>query len=534
MQVNHFFSRLSKNKDTIVFIIIGILFVYANKQINPEFTFTGDGLNKIIQAEGLLKSNFTSEDLYYPASDIDPNYKFFPFPGYELNIPGRNLGQYPIAFSVITAIFLKFISAKYLTWICVFLALLLFLVLKKYFNLQNKFIIAGAFTTFIFLLSTEFSENIYTIFLTFTGFSIFITELIKESANKFKIFFAGCLIGIGIWLRLEGLIFSISLTFAYIITFREKFKKTYLNMIIFLSGIGIPAIMLLVFNYTDYGHILGPRYLIMTNRYFQSPLARLKQAMTLLFYNQFKVGYFVFTPYFLIILSLFSIKKYYLQLELENKFIYFTLVTYIPLIAFLAPNDGVVTWGPRYLAHAVLPNLLLIQPYLERLRTFKPLQKRIFDIMNGLSILVSIILLLLGIRFYSVASRQIKSFDHAFANEKSQIIIFQGELLAAHVGLNYFNKRIVLVKNTTELNELIQIIKNSNSINSIAFFKNDDLANLANSSFLQKCQNDKQCLHNEGYFSENESNEFDSILDKNFKETQKERTKLYTVSRYTK
>ena len=79
------------------------LIVYALLVLPPRYSYTGDGLTKLIQTEALLQSGFGSQELLYPAKDLDPGYDFYPFPGvYQLRLGEANLGPFPVLFALIS------------------------------------------------------------------------------------------------------------------------------------------------------------------------------------------------------------------------------------------------------------------------------------------------------------------------------------------------------------------------------------------------------------------------------------------------
>jgi len=454
-----------------VIVLVGAYYIYA---LNPSYIFTGDSLNKLLQADSLSSSGFKTEDLKYNASDIDPDFQFYPFPGaYHIVVENRHLGQYPIFFSFFSAQVLKVFPPEVFPFIGFGFFLILLFVLQREFQVTNFIILLAAFFTYLLPLSLDYSENIYTVFLTFLGLTLYIRNLDKPQIEFIKMLFAGALIGLGVWLRLEGIFFFLSLFVGFLFVYRLNNKTETIRFFLFGLGFSIITILFFAFNFIDYGHIFGPRYLANKDGFTQTVLERIQQVITLLFVGKFKVGYFVFTPLLLVSLYYFCIPKNFKEISNRDKMLLVALVIFLPFVAVAAPNDGIVTWGPRYLAHAVLPNLILLHTFLEKSSFYKNEWKLPGKILFYISLFISLVLFYAGFKFTTVATKQLKQYQTEIDSVKADIRIFQNFFLINHTGTSYLKTVNLLISKEEELTIFLKNLKEKNKKGTVVFYNSD-------------------------------------------------------------
>jgi hypothetical protein len=199
--------------------------------------FTGDSLNKLVQADSILKSGFISEDLRYNASALDPDFKYYPFPGaYHLTLGSRHLGQYPIFFSFISALVLKVSPPEIFPFIGLGIFLLLIFLIQREFGVNTFILLLVTFCTYLLTLSLDYSENVYTVLFTFLGVMLYIRSLDTPSISKLKMLMAGFLVGLGVWLRLEGILLFFSIGCGFLFVYKLKDKNEFNRFILF--GVG--------------------------------------------------------------------------------------------------------------------------------------------------------------------------------------------------------------------------------------------------------------------------------------------------------
>ena len=453
------------------FIILYSLYFIVS--IQPQYLFTGDGLNKIIQSRSLIQNSFQFEEVLYPFKDIDPDFKYYPFQGvYLLTLGNRHLGQYPVFFSALISPVVAFFPDVLFSIIGVILFLLSLFIAKKFFGLHRFTLLFITFLTFLLPLAIDFSENIYTACFTFIGLVLFLSS--RHDTNKktspFIIIFSGFLIAAGVWLRLEGLFFMLCLAISLIPVFGIRYILRSKESYYFFISFGLFVSMFFIFNFYDYGHPLGPRFLANIAEFSKSVPDRLIQATTLLFFGNYKVGFFVYTPLFLAAILHFAMPSFYKELADQEKVLFWLVIFFLPSVSFFAPNDGVVTWGPRYLVHAVLPCCVLLDRYLVRNRIYDSIGFSRKHILIYFLLFVSVIVSFVGFKFTRVAAKQLKTFQLEMNATRGDIRIFQNLFLLNHIGMGYFQSKNLLVTNKKDLVDIISRLKTKYKGNSVAFY----------------------------------------------------------------
>jgi hypothetical protein len=84
-----------------------VLALIAFVALEPDFLVSVDGAIKLLQAQSLLESGFTSVAIPYPAEALDPSHEHVPFgPPFVFEHAGQLQGVYPTAVAIISAPFL--------------------------------------------------------------------------------------------------------------------------------------------------------------------------------------------------------------------------------------------------------------------------------------------------------------------------------------------------------------------------------------------------------------------------------------------
>lgn len=85
----------------ILLFIVPVFHVW----IGTENSYIADSALKAMQTDSLIQSGFRTEELRYPAQELDPHHEAFFLPGFAKEIRGKFIGQYPIAFSFFSSLF---------------------------------------------------------------------------------------------------------------------------------------------------------------------------------------------------------------------------------------------------------------------------------------------------------------------------------------------------------------------------------------------------------------------------------------------
>ncbi|MBE7412420.1 MAG: glycosyltransferase family 39 protein [Leptospiraceae bacterium] len=456
-----------------VFLGVFICFIpiYFLVKIDPRFVFTGDGLNKLIQSKSLLENNFKSEEIFYPARDIDPDFNSYPFQGvYLIKQNDRHIGQYPIFFSFINALLLKILPYYFLPGNSYLFAIVSLFLLYKYWNVSLKFILFTAVCTNFLFYGIEFNENLLLVFLPFVA----ITILFHYESSKHKLsilFLSGCIMGSAVWLRLEALLFFVSLIGAWIFLKGFENKTLKVERLFFISGFTLVLFLFFLFNQWNYSHFLGPRYIANQGEFLSGTMSsKLTQAFTIAFAGHLKLGFFGYTPLFLLILvnPVLSIFKNFSE---KIKILNCTIIFFIILVLLSAPNDGVVSWGSRYLALAILPSVIVLDEIFKHIQFQKNITKKLFSTITILLCVYSIFISLLGFTFTKNANRQLKEYQKEFTPYKNDYKIFSSTFMSTMIGTEYFYSIYLIPKDKDSLVDLISKIKLKKDKKRIIFFE---------------------------------------------------------------
>ncbi|TGK43657.1 LA_3751/LA_3752 family putative glycosyltransferase [Leptospira andrefontaineae] len=420
-------------------LLIGVVFSSVN-YLKPKYSFNWDSHNKLVQSYSLLQNKFQSEELFYPGKKFDPDYKYFPVQNNVfLKLDQRHLSAFPVFFAAISSLWLwvfGFSALPYLSAIGLLLSLLLLYEKWKFSKLSLA--IAGL-GTFAWILSIEYSEHSFFMFSTLCS----LTFALRGKNSLVKFIFSGIFCGISVWFRHEGLVYCASLAFWILFAGNKKgsFKKSISEFLFFSLGAAISVGIFFLFNFIDYGHFLGPRFLINESGLNVSYMTRLEWAKTLLFFGTFKLGYFGYMPASLLLFPILIAG--WKKLSPKNRILLGSTLSYIFLVLLIIPNDGFNNWGPRFFGPAVFPFAILFSKYyyfLKKRRKFKFIR-----ILFLICILFSFTCGLIGLKYLKEGRKQQEANNLALHSTNSEIWIFSDDSLAYIAGSDYFNKIIFRV-----------------------------------------------------------------------------------------
>jgi len=449
------------NKKYSLVFLLSVLLIYQLYKIKPEYLYSSDNLLKLIQAYSLLENNFQTESLYYPAKYLDPEYKLYPhFPPMKIN--GNFLGQYPMFLSLILAPLLKLFSFEILPYFFLGVCLLVGFLLVYFWDISKT-------TQLLLVLGTPFatsgfevSEHPYLLLFQTLGLFFYIE---KKEIPRFA-FLSGIFLGLGVWLRLEVLFFNFFL-FLFISIIRYNLNLfNYMNYEkSVLVGFVIVVVLFFGFNYWNYSHILGPRYLYNQEGFYRGIFEKLQQAIILLFGWNSKLGYFGYTPLFLLVV-IWAFWKYKTLGELEKIFLLLILF-FLLTVAFLAPNDGVVNWGSRYMNLALIPNVLLFDSL------YKKLNSKKVNFFTILFIIYSTFITNFSWKVIKSSSKLLSNLQKEFSYCENNLRVFPFQLYAEYQGLDYFKYPSVVVSNLSEYEYLLTKLPNNLTLCIIEFTENN-------------------------------------------------------------
>jgi len=440
-------------------LIITAIILIIQFIIRPDSVYISDSLIKAIQVKSLFLNGWNSQEIFYPAKIYDPQYAMNPLnEGFIFFNKGRFIGQYPVALSFFYSIilFLGFFILPYLN--SLILLPMIYLYSKNLYNKKNLYYLL--FGTAIIVTIIDFSEC--SIFYSLTGIGFLFVKKYIDQRLDYDFIIGNIFLGTAIWFRLEVLLFTFSIYLTLFILYLKNKEYNYIYKLIIHSLAFIFLVLIFfLFNYISYDSILGPRYIVNIHNNSLNVLEKIRIFFSILFTypreNNLAMGFYFISPIFLysIVYYLKNIKSNSVQ---SNFYLGQSLIFSL-LIGTTAPNDG-VTITARYMAIAVFPLIFLID---EHYKTFidKKIPK-IFNILNYYSYFVSFVLLVI-FYFSSVYLRKATNYMNKI---EADLIITSNEFISGSFQLEYFNKKILTLKNENQINEIASIL-NKNEIGSI-------------------------------------------------------------------
>ena len=455
-------------------IIILVFISYGLVKVPPKYSFSSDSLIKVIQAQSLLENNFQSENLHYAFRDIDPDYKFYPadLHIYHLHFNGHHIGPFGVIFSAITSPFLVLLKYEYLPLISTLIMFLILLSLRRWWQISNYVLLLTAMGTSLIIYGLEFSENILFIAMAYISFSIILRERLFKSTN-IQAISAGLLLGFSIWFRLESLLFFGAFFISWLLIFGWRDRNKMQTLLIFSTSFTFAVLLFLIFNYFNYGNILGPKYLADQENFYQSITEKLKLYLYIWFFrieSGFpKVGFFGLTPLFFVSLLIGFIPRFYKTMKPSEKILLITVTILLLLVPITAPHDGRWSWGARYLSLAILPFSIISNSILNNINfseKYKIIAKR-----SLLTILFihSFFFALLGIELLSKSAETMRNVQKDMSQFQADIRLFDSEILAMHTGTQLLSHPTMLARDTDTLREAISLLKKHHSGKILAY-----------------------------------------------------------------
>ncbi|MCS7204777.1 MAG: hypothetical protein NZ853_03690 [Leptospiraceae bacterium] len=452
----------------IVLIIIFVFIVLAD-----SYAFIGDTFVKVLQSYSLIQNRFLSEDLYYPFRVYDPDYQYFylKVPMF-LNLEDKKLGAFPVFYSILIAP-IVWLEPYALPFFTLTINLISYWILKHYWNLSKFMLVFFIFGTFLFLNSVDGSESSLLILFQLVGLT-FLFKTNKETLHTLLgIFF----LSLGMWLRIEMFIFMGILILFWFLVFWEELKhdlkeqKKFLQILVF-SGIFVSIYFL--FHYFHYGHIFGPRFVLNIKLEDYSLIRQLRFMLSLSFFGDkfFKLGFFGYIPLFL--LTIFFAFKRLDILDKKDKVLFFTGLTAVFVLGFLAPNDGLVNLGPRYLILGIVPFLVITN----KLWELKVIFKRVFMVFAFYSFLITTLYFFLSREYL----KNFKHFNEIIATQRGDFYITIHGFDVVSAGLLVLRSPLILVENPEDYS-LMEKIK--------AFLDSDQTLIFYYSSYSESQNRDK-------------------------------------------
>ncbi|TGL90256.1 hypothetical protein EHQ68_02140 [Leptospira congkakensis] len=416
-------NKIQNTKPLVYLLIFGVFFIGVQVFISAKTSFISDSLAKSIQIESAKKFQ---DSILYPAESIDPEKSMHPVL-FVIPNQGKLKSVFSEAFAETYAKLFFFLPIQWIMFTNVIFLLLSAYCLYKIGKVPVEISLLIFISSVVFSQVLDISEVPLTIFWISFSYSLWSRGL-KEK-NSVSIAIAIFLMVLGSFLRseiliLSGLVYAISIPLLY-------FQKKYSGLIYITFGFVIPVLSFFLWNHFEYGHFLGIRYFynysILQNNPSGSHLYQLQKILFTSFSEPgLKVGFFLYSPYFLYVLYFYRNQfRNFNVLDTTNY--HLTILILYPIIVGLsAPNDG-VTITSRYVLLTIIPGIFLITNQWKNLKT-----KKVFLSL----ILFSIIINLFFLKVSKESFKMIRKTNLNYESLQSDLWIFYDTNLSGTAGLS--------------------------------------------------------------------------------------------------
>ncbi len=220
-----------------------------------------DSAVRLVQVESLVRNGMQGLAVPYPAASIDPQGRYFPFgPWFHFVRNGRYYISYPPYFSAMVAplyrafgvpglVALPVVSGLGAIWVT-------YTVLRRHTpELAVGGSLALGLATPLVIYSTVFWDHAPVVFLCSSALGLLLKVLTDDIDHHRRfLFFAGLLLGSGLWLRNEMYIFILAVVVAWICLGPPRRLG---SSVVLVAGIMMPAGILWIFNRQLSGSLLG-------------------------------------------------------------------------------------------------------------------------------------------------------------------------------------------------------------------------------------------------------------------------------------
>lgn len=427
----------------ILALSIAVVALAGVFRLDRSDCFSGDGLCKLVQSVSLRHNDFKSDVFFYPGSHIDPEYRFYPMQGvYHVVVNGRHTGPYPLVFTALGALYSHVMpySGFIVAGVVVFLG-----TVWLFSRLSNDpwIVLLFAFATPLYVMSLDFSENIYAAFTGALGSLLFVRALKEERPSRPGLALSGLVFGLCAFWRVETMLLLPCLATGLIWHYRRALTDG-IKAVLAFSGPGAAALLVFfAFNMALYGAPLGPR--VAANPMQWDLPTKLQQMQTLLFAGQGGLGFFGYMPAGILLLFLG-----FRSGQRVSEVFAAALLLFLPLVSFLAPDYGIVNWGPRFLLQGVFPLFAIYWLWHQQcsVRWKRYAMMALF--------LPSLAFTYTGYGISRAACKQLRQYQTEYRAAQGDVWVFSDMLLVGGIGPAFFDRPIYLARSRPEMQELVR------------------------------------------------------------------------------
>ncbi|HMY65498.1 MAG TPA: hypothetical protein PK453_22195 [Leptospiraceae bacterium] len=482
----------------LLLVLLAILTIF-HITLRTDNSFTSDALLKAIQTDSFVSNGFKSFSLHPGSEKIDSTFETFFFSGsFAVQTKTGLFSVFPDMLAAIASV-LVLLRIPYMYFPFIFSVpfafAVFFLFKKKLISAENGIIMLVL--TVLFPLISEFSEN--ALFFLINTFGFYFWIKFRENDSLKFLFFSVFTVSLTVWLRLEAILFLISLAAGEFFSGRKKIEIPWLRKFLpfFLAGT-IPLLLLLIWNSHYYGHPFGLRYIY---NYIENKVTAGDRTVNLLstvffFYDNGipKIGILLHSVFLLIPILFFLKKKEGTQ---EIKFLLWTSFLFLLSVGLSAPNNGVTVNG-RYHILALLPLFRLYQLWDDETAGKK--RKAVLIGCLAVSSLISFTAVLV-LKYAFNVQKDIRVFHKSV---KSDLHVFTNSFLCNAAGLDHLEMTVICLKKGLDLKKIADNIVRNPEIKTVSFLNYDENKN-------------KPFIKSEMALSAEKDEEFFQILKSRFK-----------------
>lgn len=459
------------------FTVALLLLVGAFWKVALPYGFASDSFYKLYQTHSLLVSGYRSEEFVYPARDVDPDFYHFQGKGlaFYLTAGGKHIGQYPVAFSLVSAPFYQALGTDGLALLGLLpLAGLLWLMIR-FWGLPRWLALLAILVTPLAFYAFEYSENLLFLFLSAAG----ITQIFRSSRRHGDLVGAA-LLGLAAWFRIEVIPFVAALALSMIWVDGWRWQEIRWRLVPYgrlAIGFLIAVAGFVSFNLFDYGHPLGPRFL--ANAGYVSFTVAKKAAMAFVFVlgGPMKPGVFGYTPLFLLVYAVGWGRSRFGALSREGRILLLAPVIHTVFVVLTVHSDPIIQWGPRYLHLVFFPLILVGWEVMQKaglassgsLLSLWKSQRTVVGLVAVLAC-YSVGLSVYGMKTAVGASTLIRQTEKTMGLIEAEYHVSPDEFLLGFAGRNAFERKYLLSGSVDDFERLLRRIKVRSPGSTVAFY----------------------------------------------------------------
>lgn len=441
---------IEKRKYLLAFLLAILFYLVPLLKKDLQHVFVGDSLLKLLQTNSVVDNQYSSDYLFYKFQDSDPEYFFFPMKEFTFRQMGNRVSQYPALFAFLSAPFLQYLGESALTYMVLAFGFLCVGTVLYFFRLTFYSWLILLFGTPIIFYGYEFSENTVFLTLSFIAYSMTLQDSFdKKYLHQILVSF---LLVLSMHFRLEAMVF---IAVYFVVYFLLRLRKESWNPSEIIMNYFPLALSFLVFlglyffiNHSFYAHPFGPRFIISGDNSFDIAI-KLKQMFVLFFYGVGKVGFFGYMPIFFLVLFLYFKPAIRGKLSFPVEVAYFTLFIFVPFLSFISGSESIVNWGPRYLALAILPGILIVDHYTRDFSHFSSKKKLFLFFLLVFGFYVT----WKGIKIQTNSFKMIQTIHDEIYKEKADLYIFDNEFIAGTSGAEFYKKDVLVAEDFSQFIE---------------------------------------------------------------------------------